>query len=452
MDIKSSNFLLLFPLPVVFFILGYMENLGFFSEPAALEYIIIPLSLIILLIYCYKSSPAFLFTSGMTFYYYIGMCVSLLMVSSGLHMIEINKIGNGNGAAFIMLSFFVFSLGISKTSFEFTLKKTSNNYISRLSLKLVSTALLIIISSVLILGFFIFLVYSGPVLKGVNRVEFWESMKSTGLSFFPTLVIQSFYFVVFYYLHKKYDKKRRRVGLFLLLSYLITTILVLGAKFSAFIIYITVFFSILPSFHSNIIFRARTFFLMGLVFCALISIVALFYILQGRDGSFIFVRAALQGQLMWSVHNGNFPTLLADNFSCFWGCDGFNSGADYISYKYLPTATYTHYINTGTNLSGFAPALQLLTLGIIPTVILQTIVSGLLGFLQARMVIYNSQRNFIMGFLLFKLSFTVFLIWYAIMFTALTGGILTILAIVLYIILCKSTDRKKSLETSKHAA
>lgn len=452
MGIKRSNLLLLFPLPVIFFIIGYMENVDFFSEPLALELIIIPLSLVLLVFYCYKSSPAFLLTSGMTFYYYIGMCISLLMVTSGVHMIEINKAGDGNGSAFIMLSFFIFSIGISKSIFELTLKKSGKKHIPRLSLKLVSTTLLIIITLVLMLGMFIFLVYSGPVLKGMNRVEFWESMKSTGLSFFPTLVIQSFYFVVFYYLHKKYDKNRYRVGLLFLLSYLLITILILGQKFSAFIIYITIFFSIFPSFHSKIVLRARVLFLGGLLFCALIGIIALFYILQGRDGYFIFVRAALQGQLMWSVHNGNFPALIADNFNCFWGCGEFSNGVDYISYKYLPIATYTHYMNTGTQLSGFAPALQLLTLGIIPTVILQLIVSSLLGFLQARMMIYNSQRNFIMGFLLFKLSFTVFLIWHVIMFTALTGGIVTVLAIIFYIMLCKSTYRKKSLETSTHAA
>ncbi|MGD8105572.1 hypothetical protein ACQE32_02650 [Pantoea sp. FN0302] len=452
MAIKISNLFLILPLPVIFFIMGYMENMGFFSEAIALESIIIPLSLVLLVIYCYKSSPAFLFTSGMTFYYHIGMCISLLMITSGVHMIEINKVGDGNGSAFIMLSFFIFSLGISKSSFELTLKKSYNKYVPRLSLKIVSAALLIVITVVLILGLFILLVYSGPVLKGVNRVEFWESMKSTGLSFFPTLVMQSFYFVVFYCLYKKQSKKRYHKALLFVGLYIITTILILGQKFSAFIIYITVFMSLLPSFVNNLKFNIRYLLLVVFLCAILICIIVLSYVMQGRDGSFIFVRAALQGQLMWSAFNGNFPGLIDLNISCFIGCDGFANGKEYISFKYLPVATYIHYMNTGTELSGFAPALQLLTLGIIPTLILQTIVSSLLGFLQARMVIYNSQRNFIMGFLLFKLSFTVFLIWYVIMFTAFTGGILTVLAIVFYIMLCKSTYRNKSLETSTHAA
>lgn len=367
-------------------------------------------------------------------------------------MIEINKIGEANGSALIMLAIFAYSLGVSKSSFEWTVKINANNQLPKLPLKLVSSVLLIVITSVLFLGLFIFLIYSGPVLKNVNRVEFWESMKSTGLSFFPTLVIQTFYFVAYYYLHRKYDKRKKRNALLFLGAYIIITALVLGEKFSAFIIYMSVFLALFPSFVNKFKLHIKYVFLGGGLISLLVIVIAFSYIIQGRDSSFIFIRAALQGQLMWSIFNESFPKLIDLNMSCFLGCNAFENGKEYISFKYLPVATYIHYKNTGTQLSGFAPALQLLTLGIIPTLFLQTFVSFLLGFLQARMVAYNSQRNFIMGFLLFKLSLTVFLVWYVIMFTAFTGGVLTIIAIVLYIILCKSTYGKKSLETSKHIA
>lgn len=443
MVIRRFDLLITFMLPAIFFILGYVEYLNSERNTQLLEYIIVPFSLIMVVYYYYKYHPAFLFTSAMPFYYYIGMCVSLLLVNSGVHMIEVDQYGSPNGSALIMLSFFLYSIGVSNLIFSLVSNKASLASLPRVPVRIANNFIFFVIFSILILGLIILLFYSGPVVKGLNRVAFWESMEKSGLSFYPTLMLQSFYFAVYLFFFDRYVKGRGLISAFILLGYLFLTIFVLGEKFSAFIIYLTVFCFLLPGFTSNLKLKKRTFLLLALCFLSLVLIVILSYLAQGYNSEFIFARIALQGQVLWSVVNFDFPDLFSGNNSCLLGCVGYSNLSDFISFRYLPIATYLHYSLTNTKLSGFAPAAQFLTMGLLPTFIFQTLVFMLLGYLQAKAVVYNRERNFFVGFLLFKISFSVFLIWHAVMFTAIKGLLFTVAILLVYALMAKSIKSHK---------
>lgn len=447
MAIRKVDLFITFMAPVLLFVLGYAEYLNSDRNTQLLEYLIVPVTLVYVVYYYYKYHAPFLFTSAMPLYYYIGMILSLLMVNNGVLMIEVDQYGSPNGSTLFMLSFFLYSIGVSHLAFNFTMRRGGGNYLPKLSSQVVNKINLGFVLFVILLGFLIFALYLGPVLAGKNRVAFWESMSQTGLAFFPTLMIQSFYFMAYLYLYNKYDKNRQVLPIILLLCYLFLTVMVLGQKFSAFIVYFTVFCSILPGFTDQLQIRKKTLFLLLLSFIAIIIIVVLSYAAQGYDNEFIFTRIALQGQVLWSVINFDFPGLVSENNSCLTNCEGFPSVIDYISYKYLPIATYLHYNSTGTTLSGFSPAAQLLTMGMMPTFILQTIVFLLLGFLQAKAILYNRDRNFVVGFLYFKISFSVFLIWHAVMFTAIKGTLFTFGILLIYILLTKSIKFNKGLNS-----
>lgn len=442
MAIRRSDLFITFLLPVLFFILGYAEYLNSDRNTQLLEYLVVPTSIIAIIYYYYKHYPAFLFTSAMPFYYYIGMCISLLLVNNGVHMIEVDQYGSPNGSVLIILSFFLYSIGISNAIFLSVIKKGKRTILPRVPIKLADNFLMLVIMVVLFIGFAIMTIYSGPVLKGMNRVEFWQGMEQSGLSFYPTLLLQSFYFAGYLFLSKRYNNDRNLLTNIILLGYVFLTIFVLGEKFSAFIIYLTVFCFLLPGFTNNLKLKKRTFLLIGLCFSSLILIIVLSYLAQGYSSEFVFARIALQGQVLWSVINFDFPVLVS-NASCVFSCTGYNDISDYISFRYLPINTYLHYHATSTKLSGFAPAAQFLTMGLLPTFILQTLVFALLGYLQAKTVIYNRERNFFVGFLLFKISFSLFLIWHAVMFTAIKGMLFTTGILLIYALVAKSNKSHK---------
>lgn len=437
MVIRRFDLFITFFLPVIFFVLGYVEYLNSDRNTQLLEYLVVPVSLIAIVYYYYKNHPAFLFTSAMPFYYYIGMCISLLLVNSSVHMIEVDQYGSPNGSVLIILSFFFYSIGISNVVFSAVIKKGARTTLPRISIKLADNFLMLVVIAIIILGFAIMIIYSGPVLKSMNRVVFWQSMEISGLSFYPTLLLQSFYFAGYLFLSKRYNNNRNILTNIILFSYIFLTIFVLGEKFSAFIIYLTVFCFLLPGFTNNLKLKKKTFVLLTLCFLSLLLIIVLSYLAQGYTSDFIFARIALQGQVLWSVINFDFPALI-NHESCVFTCTGYNDISDYISFKYLPISTYLHYHATSTKLSGFAPAAQFLTMGLLPTFILQTLVFAMLGYLQAKTVIYNRERNFIVGFLLFKVSFSLFLIWHAVMFTAIKGMIFTLGILLIYALVAKS--------------
>jgi|GEM_PF-1891281 len=449
MAIKPVDLFITFLMPVMLFITGYAEYLGYIANAEYLEYGVVITYVVGIVLYLYKTSPSFLFTSGMTFYYYIGMCVSLLFVNSGTLMIEIDEYGTANGATLFMLAIFSYSVGISKLSFSFAANKYSVLKIPRIPDKVVSIALCMVLSLVLILGLFILIVYSGPVLSGMNRVAFWESIQATGLSFYPTLVIQTFYFLIYYYLFKTKVEHKIILATFLLIGYLLVTIFVLGQKFSAFIIFITTLFTLLPSFVKNLKIKKQTFIFMMVLMFLIITIISLSYVQQGYNPDFIITRIALQGQVMWSIINYQFPDVISNNSSCLIACEGFKNVSDYISFHLLPLPAYLHYSATDTNLTGFSPAVQLMAIGLFPTLILQSLVYLMLGYVQAKIVIYNRERNFVMGFLLFKISLSIFLIWHAVMFTAIKGMFATFVLLIVYVLIAQSFNRNQGRHSGR---
>lgn len=442
MAIRRSDLFITFLLPVLFFILGYAEYLNSDRNTQLLEYLVVPTSIIAIVYYYYKHYPAFLFTSAMPFYYYIGMCISLLLVNNGVHMIEVDQYGSPNGSVLIMLAYFFYSIGISKLAFSFATQRKRKFCLPSLPNSTYNSMIAISLTLIVGIGFLIMFLYGGPVLKGVNRVAFWSDMEGKKLAFYPSLMIQTFYFAVYYYFDKRYNKSNLYLPVFLLFSYFSLTVLLLGQKFSAFIIYFAIMGILLPSFTMDLKLKKTTFFLLFLAAVSLVIIISISYMAQGYSSDFILTRIALQGQVLWSIINFNFPEVINSD-GCISGCVGSANLIDYISFKLLPLQTYLHYSATGTTLSGFAPAAQFLTMGLLPTLILQTLVFALLGYLQAKTVIYNRERNFFVGFLLFKISFSLFLIWHAVMFTAIKGMLFTAGILLIYALVAKSNKSHK---------
>lgn len=443
MVIRRFDLLITFMLPAIFFILGYVEYLNSERNTQLLEYIIVPFSLIMVVYYYYKYHPAFLFTSAMPFYYYIGMCVSLLLVNSGIHMIEVDQYGSPNGSVLIMLAYFFYSIGISKIFFSIIINKNSKPKLPSLPKSFSNSLMLVFLTGIVVLGLLLIVFFAGPVIKGMNRVAFWTEMEGKGLAFYPTLMIQTFYFVAYSYFNKRYNGSNFYYSLFLLLCYFLLTVMLLGQKFSAFIVYFSIMAMLLPSFTSNLKLKKTTFFLLFLFMIFLVVIISVSYVAQGYSSDFILTRIALQGQVLWSTINFHFPELIKKGDGCLFGCAGSINVIDYISYELLPLSTYLHYSATGTTLSGFAPAAQFMSMGLLPTFILQTLVFALLGYLQAKTIIYNRERNFFVGFLIFKISFSVFLIWHAVMFTAIKGLLFTVAILLVYALMAKSIKGHK---------
>jgi hypothetical protein len=380
-----------------------------------------------------RSNPAATLSSFYQLWAGLGMLLSAAVIASGAEMIEIREIGTANGVFWLMLAFFV--IGIEATFLGFRYGRVVRLPLPALKLPtwLDQTFMLALVLPAMVISIYVFALTGGPILRGIDRLTFWRSVAPAGTSLLPSLINQTFFFVAVLYIWKARISGSMLLPRLLLSGYVIVGLLVLGEKLSLFIIFLSIWLMVLIGIRPKFRFRGRHF----LVFCGvlglLLVVVAVSYIANGQEAAFVLVRGALQAQLLWSVAetslNGQLPPLRPE---CYFGCNWFVNGADYISYTYLPTGLYDYYSERSNTLSGFMPALPILTFGIPVTLLLHVTVGFISGVLQRKITTALNRNQPIYGFLLFKLHFAFTLIWFAAQQAAIPGALVVIAAILLY--------------------
>ncbi|HWK42609.1 MAG TPA: DUF6418 domain-containing protein [Croceibacterium sp.] len=374
----------------------------------------------------------------------IGILLSAAVVSAGADMIEVGAFGDANGSFWIILAFFFAGieatcLGFRSNIFIFFGEKSPNQ-----SKQEASIIILPIVFTVILLGFFIFFTSGSPILLGVDRVTFWRTIVPENFSFFPSLVIQTYFFLSYYFLYMKMKGEKIFIPSIIIISYIFITIMILGEKFSAFILAISAWMTIIsgtfPSFKIN----SKQLLYISIISLLIISLISVNYAISGRDSSFIFSRIALQSQLMWSLSSDQYglSMLPSSDWSCFWQCGYFDSGSDYISHRYLPNNVYSFYYDNGTNLSGFTPALPMLTFGFFIAYILNILACLSLGAIQKSIHISIKRENFITSFLLYKVQLGIAIAWFGAIHSAIIGSVFALIFSIVYIFIFGVNNKK----------
>lgn len=372
-------------------------------------------------------------TSFYQVFYGVGMLASAGIIASGAEMIEVSATGTPNGVFWLMLFFFV--IGLEATVLGYRCGSAVKLPMPALRLPQVidSLIMLAMILPVLLLSFYVLFATGGPLLLGLNRVTFWQTAAPPGTSILRSVVPQTFFFVAFIYLNQTQHFASITLGKLLVVAYILIGLLVLGEKLSLFIILINIWLLVFPGSGRRVKINFKLFLFGGAISSALLSIVAMSYLSDGRELGFILTRVALQAQLLWSAANSAMSAVGSEfRPNCYFGCDSFANGMDYISHLYLPLGTYEFYKQSGTILSGFMPALPMVTFGLGIAFILHIIVCFVSGVLQKKLVVAIEKGQPVYGFLLFKLQFSLTLTWFAAMQTGGPGLVAVILAIVLY--------------------
>lgn len=383
--------------------------------------------------FLFKDCRALFTTEFYYIVYAIGMLISSALVSGGAYMIEITEFGNQNGAFWIVVAYFITGYEASRIGFSLAGKFRLGANPYRFSWRFNRLLIIILTTSALGVAASIFIRYGGPLLQGVDRVTFWRTIVPNDFSFVPSLLIQTFFFAAFYFLWIRHARKRSIMAAFLLIAYVLAALFVLGQKFSAFIIYIHTWLVISAAlFHD---FKIKLLHIIGLTSVVILLSLSIIvsYTLLDHDAIFALVRVALQSQLLWSVlADESKLSLWPQDWICYFSCPPFNSGADYISFLYLPYDMYNFYTDGGSVLSGFMPALSIITFGLIASLLTHILILFILGFIQRKILFSLTAGNMIYGFLLFKLHLGLTMIWFSAMTSAAPGLLTVFVSICIY--------------------
>lgn len=344
----------------------------------------------------YHSQREVLFTSFYQTFYWIGILASAAAISSGAHMLEIDKTGTANGAFWVALGFFVAGMEATVLGYRAGARSLPGTAINIPILN--KLALAACIGGALALSAFVFAFYGGPILAGTDRVTFYMEITPRLLAYTPTIVTQAFFFAAFFFMAAVRDGKSRILPALIVIGFIASGYFVLGQKFSLYIIYANAWLFLVAALLPDFRLRRRHVALVLAVAIGAVFVVGWTYMRDGREFSFILDRVALQAQLLWSVIGSGATA----DWSCFFGCDGSATGQEFISRLYLPSHRFNHYQQTGTALSGFNPALPLLTFGLFVTAALFLVASVALGWLQRKAVEAFRRDNMVYGFLIFK--------------------------------------------------
>lgn len=374
--------------------------------------IILPFILLCLFIFYllsfYKKDYRFILSSFYQMYYYFGMIISSIVITSGSYMYEIQQQGWANGLPWIVVLFSVLCIESSYIGYRlvrFDFSVSHSNIIQKIFV-------ITLISVTMLLSIYILLRYGSPLLHGVNRVKYWGLIAPSYLSPVRLLLVFSFYIgVMYFYFCRMKGKSVINMRLILLFHILMVPIL-LGEKVSIFIMLI--FASLMVSSvyidknQADKLLRSVVFIVLSLIVMA-----ALIYQEMGLGYDFVLKRIALQGQVLWSVlneHKSNliYGLLSESNFPMTIILDG----RDFIERRYLPFNTYMLNQETGTSLSGFSPAIQILMFGFPLTVLICFLFFIILGVVQKIALLSIARFDFIRSFLLFLIYFLLISIWF----------------------------------------
>ncbi len=390
----------------------------------------------------YRGNPTFVLSSFYDIYAFLGLLVSAMAISNGAYMLEIDKVGNANGTFWIVTIFFVLGKEAALFGFIGLQRHGSRHYLPRLPDKWSMRLIGIVVGIVMVIAIAILIVFKGPILAGTDRVTFWKSSVPAPLNLFPSLVAQTFFVAAYFYHYRKSNGGSVLAPTLVIVAYITVSVLLLGEKFSVYVIYIYGWLVIKSALTKSTRVSAGDTVKWLLVGLLLLSVIAAFYAMDGKGMSFILVRAALQSQLTWSVLNEEFVRLVSGGeYECYFGCGSHATGADFISSKYLPTSLWEAYSDGGAGLSGFMPALPILLYGIFVALVMHMLISVLFGFIQYRVVHSIRGGNLIYSFLLFKIYLGSTLFWYAAKLSVVPGIVIVIILVAMLHLVAPTSRR-----------
>lgn len=444
----SKRFLILSILMVFSAAAGIVE----YIYPKVESYVYLEIiGLILLLAYLrqlHLKCPAYFYTSFYQIYSIVGLVISLLFIGFGIPMLEIDKVGNSNGSFWLLLLFLL--IGLESGNFGY--QKT--RYIKLFPTKMVGVnnqnrIVFVLSSTILLVGLFILFVYSSPFFLGVTRVNFWSNIVNDWFRLYPSLLGQTFFLAAFIYLRARVHAQKNKFALILVILYVFSTVVVVGEKFSTFIFYISGWLVLCAGFYKGVVVNGKHLTIGVVIVSLLLVFISLTYVASGKEVFFVFYRIAMQGQIIWSVlDDREISLLIGEPESCFFTCDQWKSGTDYISARYLPANLWESYQATGSGLTGFMPALPILAYGLPLAIVLHVLFSFLSGCFQSTLVLRVKSGDLILSLLFFKIYIGLLVFWYASRPAALGGVLVTCVFVFLWILIFPS--RSNLFKTNGH--
>lgn len=404
------------------------------------------LILILYTIRLYKIAPKYILSSMFQIYVFAGLLVSLSVSSHGIYMFEVARSGSPNFAFWVCLGFCVAGMEAGLAGFRSAPKLGFGRVIApRFSrsldhIVLYAAPMIMLASACLIL-----FALDGPVLAGVGRIAFWQTMVPPWLERFPSAFGQSFFLVAFFWFLRTEKRQGKILPAALVVGYLLATAIVLGEKFSVFVLYFVMWCFVWSGSNPSGKLSLRTLQVVACMVAALVVLVVTTYVSQGREATFIVQRIALQAELLWSVMNEGVARLLSGgDLSCTFGCGEFSSGTEFISARYMPPELYQRYQASSSGLTGFMPSLPILLYGIPFALLLHMAISFVLGGAQWYAVRTIEVGGLIPSILSFKLYYGLMIAWYTMNSYVLYGvGIALVLLLFLSMFPKSSRDLRR---------
>ncbi len=389
-----------------------------------------------------KRNGAYVLSSFYQVYSFLGLMISLIFVYSGIYMIEIGQIGTANSSFWVCSFFYVLGMEAGLLGFLHGRGFSSAAlHFPKLSTKLNEALLYMVPLALLLAAVAITIVFSGPILLGVNRVTFWQRMMPWWGGRFPSVFGQSFFIVAMMFFYAKGRKYSLILPYFIVAGYIVATAIVLGEKFSTFMIYLTMWFIVLGGHEYRLRIKIKVILLASIMMGALVSLILISYTNSDMVAGFIYIRIALQGQLIWSVMNESASsTLFGGDWSCYFGCGDYVSGATYISGRYMLDSLFQNYQATGSGLTGYLPALPILAFGMPMAMLLHIVFSYVMGYAQNVLIGSIKGVNLLMSIVSFKFYFGLLIYWYAAKGYVLLGVV--VMVVIAILILNLPTNRR----------
>lgn len=399
----NKRILLLFLILIISFFMIVYEQIFVHEDLQFFAMVIYAISIFLLIFYIriwYRRQKIFVATAFYQIFYFVGILLGSFLSAIGAEMYEIGKIGYPNGSFWLIVVFVVSSLEFSHFGYVSALnsKAILKDYFSSIAQKNIIYLLIVLI---ILLSTFIVFKYGSPLTSGVNRVRFWGDVAPSYLSFIRILIITTFYSVAYLYVRNILTRRSVVSDIVAALIYILLVLFLLGEKFSVFIMMMHAWLFVNAALRGDsYIESVWKWISVGLII--LLINVSLVYMAMGLGGDFVINRMALQGQVIWSVMNESYDVLLM-------GGDWLGAmnvePKDNLARRYLPPATYDMRGETGTSLSGYSPALLIFYFGLPFGIVVNCILSWLLGFIQGRAMVALRISGLIYGYVYYVIYF-----------------------------------------------
>ncbi|WP_379552919.1 hypothetical protein [Qipengyuania sp. DGS5-3] len=355
-----------------------------------------------------REAPKAILSSLYQVYYFISVLAGATLVSFGARMNEIQQPGYANGAFWMLLVCLIVSLESIRVGYGLVERRVGNRARQAPDIVQVASSMLFILF-VAAVSFSILYFYGSPLTSGVNRILFWSVIAPPVLSPVRILIFLTF-FLVCCLAMGRVSRRIAFLGRVLFLIYVFLGVVLLGEKASLFIIYLSAFLFVFAA-NSERIAITTVSFVVILVAITLGLFVAYTYETSGLGADFVFARVALQAQIPWSVLLEP-EAILSDGLGYLERNLEVGTLREEISGRYLPASVLAAHSESGTSLTGFMPAWQILFFGTSGGMIILIGFCIFLGAVQFYTVDAARRGKLILSFVLFSAHFQLLSIWY----------------------------------------